>query len=267
MYLDSDDEDSGSFLSERRSFTRNDVAELLVSATSLPELSLEDALKVVNFMKAQRLKVGTVLFKEGAKSHNTIVLILQGDIVVSQQPPGQASSVVMTVLGAGHLVGELGVLDGKPRSATCTAATEVDVAVLDQVDLEQRIFREDPPVGVALLRAILMQVAERLRATNHRVFMLSQIVDSMQMEIKDQQEQGESAIRTLPPASSPLSSARPRLPVGPRPANAHRRTRPMDDAPNVNADSTRKPELKPDIRRRRQGKDFRSTYPMSGPSQ
>ena len=38
-------------------------------------------------------------------------------------------SVVVSVLASGSLIGEMGILDGEPRSATCTATTELDVVM------------------------------------------------------------------------------------------------------------------------------------------
>lgn len=261
-------------ISDKRRFTRRDVAELLASPTSLPELGLENALKVVNFMAAQRLKAGTVLFKEGTKSHKSLVLILQGDVLVENESAGD-SSLVVTVLGAGHLVGELGVLDGKPRSATCTAVTEVDVAVLDQEDLE-RIMRDDPAAGVDLLRAMVVQIAARLRSTNHRVFMLSQIVTSMQQEIKTLQNADEA------PASVPVPSnlahtasdaqrlphaapRRPMLPArgGRRPFSNSQPGRAVSRPPDTGASWA--PEREPGSGfGSRASPDFKSTYPVSG---
>jgi CRP/FNR family cyclic AMP-dependent transcriptional regulator len=257
-------------ISDKRRFTRRDVAELLASPTSLPELGLENALKVVNFMAAQRLKAGTVLFKEGTRSHKSLVLILQGDVLVENESAGD-SSLVVTVLGAGHLVGELGVLDGKPRSATCTAVTEVDVAVLDQEDLE-RIMRDDPAAGVDLLRAMVVQIAARLRSTNHRVFMLSQIVTSMQQEIKTLQNADESpASANLNHTASDaqrLPHAAPRRPLlpargGRRPFSSSQPGRAVSRPPDTGASWA--PEREPGSGfGSRPAPDFRSTYPVSG---
>ena len=41
--------------------------------------------------------------------------------VMENEMPGNDDSIVVNVIGPGHLIGEMGVLDGSPRSATCTA--------------------------------------------------------------------------------------------------------------------------------------------------
>jgi CRP-like cAMP-binding protein len=64
--------------------------------------------------------------------------------------------------------GELGILDGKARSATVTAVTDMDIAVLDRVGLA-RLVDSLPGVACSLFSAIIVRVGERLRATNIRV--------------------------------------------------------------------------------------------------
>ena len=110
----------------------------------------------------------TILIEEGVTNTGYMALVLEGEAVVLNMIEGTDENVVLSTLGPGAVFGELGVLDGKPRSATVTAVTDMDIAVLDRVGLA-RLIDSLPGVACALLSAIIVRVGERLRATNGRV--------------------------------------------------------------------------------------------------
>lgn len=98
------------------------AARLLVTSSALADLTLGDALKIVGYMRPRRIKAGTVIIQEGeVKQTDYMLLVLEGDIAVENELPGLLESMVVNIMGPGHLIGEMGVLDGAPRSATCTA--------------------------------------------------------------------------------------------------------------------------------------------------
>jgi CRP/FNR family cyclic AMP-dependent transcriptional regulator len=156
-----------SFVTDTRTWTRYEVAELLVSQTALTELTRETAVQIVDLLRAEHVAAGTVLIEEGVTSTGFMALVLEGEAIVANSMEGD-ESVVLAELGAGAVFGELGILDGKPRSATVTAVTDMDVAVLDRGALA-KLIDTMPGVGCALLSAIIVRVSERLRATNSRV--------------------------------------------------------------------------------------------------
>jgi CRP-like cAMP-binding protein len=60
---------------------------------------------------------------------DTFVLVLDGEVEVSRENAGDAHVVARA--GRGSVLGELAMLTGRPRRATITALTDVDVAVGD----------------------------------------------------------------------------------------------------------------------------------------
>lgn len=172
-----------SIMTEKRAWSRSDVAELLISKTALTELNLEAALQIVRLLTPQRIKAGTVLIHEGVTSTGYMALVLQGEAVVENEMSGPLhDSMVLSMLTSGSLFGELGVLDGKPRSATVTAITDMDIAVLDRPAMA-RLIETVPTVACALMGAIMARVAERLRATNLKVKTLTALNLSLQDEL------------------------------------------------------------------------------------
>ncbi len=112
------------------------AARLLVTPSALDDLTLADAYKVVGYMRPKRIAAGTVLIQEGeVRKNDYMLLVLEGDIAVENELAGQQETMVVNIIGPGHLIGEMGVLDGAPRSATCTATTQIYAAVLSRTGL------------------------------------------------------------------------------------------------------------------------------------
>ena len=166
--------------------TKDEIAELLLTPDALVTLSLEDAKTLVSYMLLSQYQEGTVIFKAGQQgiASDYLMLVIEGDVLIEHDSTGDGS-VVVSVLGAGHLIGEMGVIDGAPRSATCTAQTAVEAAVLSCTDLE-RLLIEHPQLGARFVMAIAKRLADRVRLGNQKILMLSQVNDAMQQEIKAQ---------------------------------------------------------------------------------
>ncbi|HMN92101.1 MAG TPA: cyclic nucleotide-binding domain-containing protein [Hydrogenophaga sp.] len=160
------------------------AARLLVTPTALDDLTLADAMKVVAYMRPQRIAAGTVFIQEGETRRNDyMLLILEGDIAVESDLPGVNDSMVVNIIGPGHLIGEMGLLDGAPRSATCTASTDIAAAVLSRTGL-MRLLKDHPRVGSKLLLAISKRLADRLRETTRKLKTFAQMNKAMQQELE-----------------------------------------------------------------------------------
>lgn len=170
------------FVITQRKWSHMQVAELLISHTALTELSLDDALKIAQRMHTQSVKRGFVLLHESTSANNYLLLILRGEGVVENKSLKKSDSLILGVVGPGHVIGEMGLLDGEPRSATCTATTDMEVALLDRIPLMQLIL-QDPATGCKLLAALLQRTASRLRASNKKLRVLTQINRALEQEL------------------------------------------------------------------------------------
>lgn len=172
-----------SLLTEKRRFSRQDVAAMLTGTTALAELTLEAASVIVGYMEAKRIKPTGVIIQEGFTNTAFMAVILQGDAVVENELARRTDSMVITHLGPGSLIGELGLIDGQPRSATVRAVSEVDMAVLERSALT-RLMKEQPSIACLLLARMLADVSQRLRATNRKMFSMHRINRTMQSEVE-----------------------------------------------------------------------------------
>jgi CRP-like cAMP-binding protein len=112
-------------------------------------------------MSVQRFSAGEVLFLEGGKSDRAY-LIRSGRVEIVKE--AATGSVRLAVLGAGELVGEMGLLEERPRSASARAVSDVTTEVIYPQELVRRLV-DNPTASIDLLRALF----ERLRSTNQIV--------------------------------------------------------------------------------------------------
>ncbi len=171
-------------ISERPDLAPEEVAaRLLVTPSALDDLRLSDAKRVVSYMHPHRISAGTVFIQEGElKGNDYMMLVLDGDISVENELNGADDSIVVNIIGPGHLIGEMGVLDGSPRSATCSAVTDIAAAVLSRAAL-RRLLKEEPAIGARLLLAISKRMADRLRETTRKLRTFAQMNKALQEEL------------------------------------------------------------------------------------
>jgi CRP/FNR family transcriptional regulator, cyclic AMP receptor protein len=90
--------------------------------------------------------------------------------------------VVVTVIGAGSLIGELGLINDTARSATCIAASELAVGVLSRNSMK-KMMKEEPELAARFLLAISSRLAERLRDTTTKLKKFIQFNAMLQNEV------------------------------------------------------------------------------------
>ena len=75
---------------------------------------------------------------------------------------------LLAAVEAGRTLGEMSMIDGEPRFATCVAAEPALIAVLDRESLA-RIIVEQPLLGAKILMELVLMLSQRLRATSQRL--------------------------------------------------------------------------------------------------
>ena len=159
------------------------AAALLITEGALVELSAADAREVVSYMRPERIKAGEVVIREGESTRNDFMaLVLDGEVTVENSVAAAHDSMVVSVLGPGGLIGDMGIIDGGPRSATCTASTDLALAVLTREALT-RLMDTHPSVAARLLLAMSKRIADHLRETNRKLMTFAQVSKALQQEL------------------------------------------------------------------------------------
>ena len=147
-------------------FARNNAA-LLQHSALLDDFTSDEAETLGGVMLRVRAGRGQVLIQEDTIS-DWMMLILSGTVDVTKRSAGGTPSRI-AVIKSGASIGEMSMLDGAPRYATCSALEQVEAGVLTRAAIEQ-LIREHPAVGAKLLVKLTQLLAQRLRNTgNHLV--------------------------------------------------------------------------------------------------
>jgi CRP-like cAMP-binding protein len=112
-----------------------------------------------------RRKSGAILFHEGEPASSVYGLV-GGRVRIEVNTP-TGGRLVLAVKEAGDLVGELGALDGRPRSATAVAMEAVELVQLG-VDGFLAALEAQPQHAVALLQRVSRDLRDSVDRTTAR---------------------------------------------------------------------------------------------------
>jgi len=132
-------------------YRRSDKVDLLRKIPLFGRLSQRQLNAVAKHIDEVQLRKGAVLAKQGAQGMEAI-------IIVDGRARVETDGTMLAELGAGDVVGEMSVIDGKPRSATVIAETPVNLLVLHRRDFVSLL--ETVP---GLQRKLLVTLCERVR--------------------------------------------------------------------------------------------------------
>ena len=133
----------------------------------LAVLGVTDPARLGPYLERRRYARGEPILAQGT-SGTECYLIAEGEVRLEVERPDFDSDGVIAYLGPGMLCGEFSLLDGRPRSASAYANTEVTALALSEASLG-RLCRDDPPTGLAVLRALGRDAAAKARETRRHL--------------------------------------------------------------------------------------------------
>lgn len=131
---------------------------------------------------------GQTLFHEGDQAWAAF-LIESGEVEILRSA-GARHEVVLATVGAGELIGEMGLIDNAPRSATARSVGTTVVQVINQQNFSRLLANAEPGL-VALLKVLL----RRLRASNETVSAQSGLVAETRLMADRHERDGDKEIR------------------------------------------------------------------------
>ena len=121
------------------------------------------------FMHVYRTGPGQEIIHEGEQG-DFMLLMIEGSVEVFKQDRWNTPKLIASV-NAGKTLGEMSMIDGEPRFATCVAAEPCVVAVLSRENLA-RIILEQPILGAKILMELVLMLSQRLRQTSIKLVSL-----------------------------------------------------------------------------------------------
>ncbi len=143
--------------------TLEHIIDFLLGTPMFDALDPEQLADLVRGMQLQRTHAGQAVFREGDEGDGWYV-VYEGRFEVTRALPGRPARVLAT-LGPRDCVGEMAVLDGKPRSATLRS---LDAGTLFRFPREafERMVAEGRPGAARVALALARVTSERHRRIN-----------------------------------------------------------------------------------------------------
>ncbi|HTY04823.1 MAG TPA: cyclic nucleotide-binding domain-containing protein [Rhodocyclaceae bacterium] len=130
------------------------------------DFDLTQVEQLAAYMECFGAPSATTLLQEGQEG-DYLLLVLTGSVDVIKSMPGQGNKLVATV-GPGGILGEMSLVDGQKRNASCIAREPTDFAVLRRGSLNVLLNRS-PALGARFLLVLLTEMTRRLREANQRM--------------------------------------------------------------------------------------------------
>lgn len=138
---------------------RERVTLHLSCGTLFDGCSDSDIRRVINAGLLNTYQVGDHVFWKD-DSGPALYAIVAGRVEI--RLPQDSEEVVLAELGHGEIFGEMSLVSGELRSASAVAASDLELFVLNESEL-QWLMAKYPKIAVRLLRNLLRVTAERLR--------------------------------------------------------------------------------------------------------
>jgi len=139
---------------------------LIPQCPLLENFSSAEVRLLAHFMFVYKADPGVEVIREG-DGGDFMLMVLEGEVEVHKRDRWNTPQLLATVQ-AGRTLGEMSMIDGEARFATCIATSPAVIAVLDRESLA-RIIVEQPLLGAKILMELVLMLSQRLRTTSQRL--------------------------------------------------------------------------------------------------
>jgi len=140
----------------------DDARRLLAECSLFRGLAPDERNALVARGHLRKFDAGDTIFMIDSPG-DSMMAILEGSVRISVPSP-EGKEVVLAILHAGEVFGEIALLDGKGRTADARAMTRCNIAVLDRRDV-LTFFQRHPNAWPKLVEVL----CERLRRTDEHL--------------------------------------------------------------------------------------------------
>lgn len=140
-------------------------ARLLRELPFFSDLTDEELATVAKITKKKDFKLGETIFKE-SQDGAAIYVIKKGEVKACKTAP-DGELFTLTIMKDGEIFGEMSFLDGRPRSATVVAVSDIETYTIDKADFES-IVDANPRIIYKLLKNIVFTIHSIVRGMNSR---------------------------------------------------------------------------------------------------
>jgi CRP-like cAMP-binding protein len=133
--------------------------DALLSSAFFRTMRAAEIDEIIAFATERRFPRGTTIMSKGEPG-SSLMAVLAGRIRIGNVSH-DGKEVTLNVIGPGEIVGEIALLDGKPRSADAVAIEDTTVIVVERRDFLPFMLRHE-----TLVERVLGVLCDRLRRTS-----------------------------------------------------------------------------------------------------
>ena len=126
----------------------------------------DETIVLAEWIKAQSFVAGTFILEEG-QSENCLFILVEGMVDIYRRAEPDKHLKIASIR-PGETIGEMGVVDGQPFSASVIATQDSLVLLITRTDFD-RLTIQHEKIGIKLLRKIAITISSRLRNTTGRL--------------------------------------------------------------------------------------------------
>ncbi len=129
------------------------------------DLSEGELATLARIVRRKDFRVGETIFRE-SEDGQSLYIIRKGEVKACKTGP-DGELYTLTVMKDGEIFGEMSFLDGRPRSATIVALTDLETYVIEKSDFET-LVDGNPRIIYKLLKNIVFTIHSIVRGMNIR---------------------------------------------------------------------------------------------------
>ncbi|EIK98242.1 cyclic nucleotide-binding protein [Pseudomonas sp. M47T1] len=141
-------------------YLNNEIRDMLMDCGLFNQLLAADFIAAAGYFIITSIKQGEEIFHEG--DAGTFMCIIHRGSVSVQKTGNDDRLVEVASLRKGRAFGEMAVLDGERRSATCVAAGDCVLLNLGKDSLD-KMLNDAPKIAAKIIRSLAVSMSRRLR--------------------------------------------------------------------------------------------------------
>lgn len=142
---------------------KSEICDMISETQLFSDFDWKDIEALAGYVQCYQVATGTVVFNEGDTGSYACVLV-EGEVEILKSDHEGVPRRIVTV-ARGKTIGEMSIVDGEPRSATCVATQDSVLLVLTKENY-LRIIKERPVLAVHILAKLAKLMSQRLRSAS-----------------------------------------------------------------------------------------------------
>jgi CRP-like cAMP-binding protein len=139
-----------------------DKLEILRNHPLFGQLGADALNRLASYAHTKAVKAGTMIFEKGDPG-TSLFAVLRGTVRISNQSV-DGKDAVLNMIPVGGIVGEIALLDGRPRTADAFAVSDCELMQIDRRDFVP-LLTENPEIALKLIEIL----CGRIRHTSAQV--------------------------------------------------------------------------------------------------